>query len=239
MKLFIVKDKKTGDKKAFEIIKKQILHKPDSLIGLAAGKTINGLYKLVSYDAMKYPNTWKKIKIFQIDENFGINSDSELSFNHQIKKKLKSLIKKLSPLNIFLIEGTKNPKKTISEGYRFLKKNGGIDLIILGIGTEYDPHIAYNTSGRSLLNSKMRVVDLHPKEAAKVTTQKGITLGIKDILNTKKVLLMAYGKEKAKSVKLAFKGRVDTKRASASALQLHKDLNIVTDKEAGKFLRYN
>ena len=63
---------------------------------------------------------------------------------------------------------------------------------------------------------------------------KGLTIGIKDILETKKVLLIAYGKEKAKSVKLTFKGKVDTKRASASALQMHKNLDVVMDKEAGR-----
>ena len=254
MKRFIVKNKNAGDKKAFEIIKKQVLQKPESLIGLAAGKTIDGLYKLISNDVIKYTNLWKKIKVFQIDENLGISPDSEFSFNHQLKKKLKPLLKKLSPKNIFLIDGTENPKKIIKKAYEFLCQNKEMDLVILGIGPEHDPHIAYNTTGRSSLNSKMRVVELHPKILKKLvralptrgearsqserhaTPQRGITLGIKDILKSKKVLLIAYGKEKAKSIKLAFKGKVDTKRASASALKLHNNLEIVLDKDAGKYL---
>ena len=247
MKRFIVKNKNAGNKKAFEIIKKQVLQKPESLIGLAAGKTIDGLYKLISNDVIKHPNIWKRIKVFQIDENLGINPNSEFSFNHQIKKKLKPLLKKLSPKNIFLIDGTENPKKIIKDAYKFIQKNKGIDLIILGIGPEYDPHIAYNTTGKSSLNSRMRAIKLHPKIAARLgkvkaiheLPQQGITLGIKDILETKKVLLIAYGKEKAKSIKLAFTGKVDTKRASASALKTHKNLDAVIDKEAGKHLSYN
>ena len=255
MKLFITKNKKLGDKKAFEIIKNQLLKNPSSLLGLAAGKTTDDLYKLISRDSVKHPNIWEKLKIFQIDENIGIKPDSPLSFNHEIRRELKPLIKILNKKNIFLMDGTKNPKKTISKGYRFVKKNKWIDLIILGIGPEYDPHIAYNTTRKSNLNSRMRVVDLHPKtihviaRKHKVLTkqsqnritvnympQQGITLGIKDILECKKILLIAYGKDKAKSLKLALKGKVNIKKVPASALQLHKDLKVVIDKEAARLI---
>ncbi len=243
MKLFTVKNKEAGNKKAFEIVKDQVLKKPDSLIGLAVGKTTDGLYKLISSDVVKNPKLWKKIKLFQIDEKIGFSPDSKISFNFEIKKELKKLFNIIYPKNIFLIDGTEKSKKIINKAYKFIRRNKGIDLIILGIGPEYDPHIAYNTTGKSPLTSKMRVVNLHPKIAAKFVRaihelpQQGITLGIKDILETKKALLITYGKEKAKSIKLAFKGKVDTKRASASALQLHKNLNVVIDNNAAKFIK--
>ena len=244
MKLFIAKNKKNGDKYAFHVIKKQVLNKPTSLIGFAVGKTTDGLYKLISKDAMKSPKKWSKLKIFQIDETLGLKPSSTISFNYEIRRELKGLIKIVYinnlAKNIFLIDGTKNPKTTIKEGYKFIKKNDGIDLIILGLGPEYDPHIAYNTTGKSSLNSKMRIVRLHQRITKKFigvfgqTSQPthGITLGIKDILNAKKVLLIAYGKDKAKSVKLALSGKVNMKRASASALMLHKNLHVVIDKDA-------
>ena len=244
MKRFIVKNKSAGNKKAFEIIKAQVLKKPSSLLGLAVGKTTDGIYKLISKDVVKSPKIWKKVKLFQIDENLGISSDSKASFNFEIRRELKKLLKIINPKNIFLMNGLESPKKIIKDAYKFIRKNKGIDLIVLGIGPDYDPHIAYNTTGKSSLNSKMRAVDLHPKIAAKIKVvrarrgvpQQGITLGIKDILQTKKVLLIAYEKEKAKSLKLAFAGKVDTKRASASALQMHKDLNVIIDVNASRFL---
>ncbi len=259
MKLFIVKNKTAGNKKAFEILKKQVIKKPDSLIGLAVGKTTDGVYKLISRDVARNPRTWKKVKLFQIDEKLGIAPSIRISFNYEIRKELKGLFKIIYPKNIFLIDGTENPKTTIKKAYKFIHRNKGVDFLILGIGPEYDPHIAYNTTGKSSLNSKMRVVNLHPKvldviarRLEKPTKQshnvleiasplarndvKGITIGIKDILESKKVLLIAYGKAKAKSMKLAFKRRVDTTKASASGLQLHKNLAVVVDKEAGKYL---
>ena len=244
MKLFIAKNIRNGDKKAFEVIKKQVLGKPDSLIGLAVGKTTDGLHKLISKDAIKNKKAWSRLKIFQIDENLGLKPTDPLSFNHEIKNELKSLIKLLPTKNIFLIDGKQNPRLIVSKGYNFIKKNNGIDLIILGIGPEYDPNIAYNTTGKSSLNSRFRVVDLHPKIAEKIkagkglprqTPTKGITLGIRDILNSKKALLIAYGKEKANSLKIAFK-KVNIKKSSASALLLHKDLVIVADKGASSLI---
>ncbi len=269
MRFYIEKNISAGNKRAFEIIKSQAVQKPNSLIGLAVGKTTDGLYKLISKDVKKNPKRWSRLKLFQIDENLGCGPKSNLSFNAEIRKELKELLSVVNPKNIFLIDGSEESKKIISKGYKFLKKNGGIDLIILGIGPEYDPHIAYNTTGKSSLNSRMRVVNLHPRvldviarRLEKPTKQsrsnlhksdwdchtslcsarndiKGITLGIKDILDARKVLLIAYGKEKAKSIKLAFNGKIDTKRVSASALQMHKNLFVITDKEAGKHLRYN
>ena len=143
------------------------------------------------------------------------------------------------------MDGLKDPKITIKEGNDFIRKNKGMDLIILGLGPEYDPHIAYNTTGKSSIDSKMRVVDLHPMVSEKLyrriggsaSRRKGITVGIKDILTAKKALLIAYGKDKAKSIQLAFGDKkVNMKKASASTLLLHKNLTVVLDKEAGIFL---
>ena len=230
MKLFILKNKKAGDKKAFEIIKKQVKTKPNSLIGLAAGKTTDSLYKLISKDVLNYPKAWVKSKIFQIDEKLG--KDSRKSFSHELQQELKPLFKILSPENIFLMDGNKNPKLTIKNAKHFLKEK--IDFLILGIGPEYDPHIAYNTKGQTNLKSSIRVINLHvvgsPSRGAQI---RGITIGIKEILASKKILLLAYTKKKADSLHLAFNGKVDIKNVPASALQLHKNLFIVIDKDAG------
>lgn len=234
MQLFIAKNKKIGDEFAFNLIKGQIIKKPTSLIGLAVGKTTDSLYKLISLDSKKKPKKWTKLKLFQIDEKTGVPCNSKNSFNLEIRKELSPLFKILPKKNYFLIDGVKNPKKTIKEAYSFIRKNKGIDLIILGIGPKYDPHIAYNTTGKSSINSKMRVVKLHPKVEKNAKAKYGITLGIKDILECKKALLIAYGKDKAESIKLAFSKKVNLKRASASALQLHKNLTVVVDKNAVK-----
>lgn len=244
---FISKNKKTGSKKAFDIICSQIKRKPTSIIGLAAGRTTDILHKLISRDAKKNPKAWKKIKILQIDEILGASPSSSLSFNYELRKELKPLLSILPKKNVFLINGTKNPKITINKTYNFINKGKGIDLITLGIGPSYDTHIAYNPKGKSSINSKMRVVKLHPRTIKNIKKRvngrldkkynKGITLGIKDILKSKKALLMAFGKEKKKSLNNALERKIDVKNVPASALQLHKDLTVITDINACKNLK--
>lgn len=241
-RITVVKNRSAGDRIAFKILKAYIKAKPSCLIGLAVGKTTDSLYKLISKDAKKNANAWKKIKLFQIDEKIGISPNSSLSFNFEIRRELKDLLKITKKENVFLINGLKNPKETIKKAYLFIKKNKGIDLIILGLGPNYDPHIAYNTTGKSSINSRMRVVELHHKNPYRRDGEsgnrrkicKGITLGIKDILECKKALLITYGKDKARSFSLAFNRNVNMKRASASALQLHKNLTVVIDKTVVK-----
>lgn len=228
MNLFIFRNKQLTSKKAFQIIKKQVKIKPDTLIGLAAGKTTDSLYKLISKDALKHPKIWSRIKVFQIDERVGACHGKPLqSFNFELRSELKPLFKLLKPKNIFLMDGSKNPNLTIKEAKRFLKKNKEIDLLILGIGPKYDPHIAYNTRGKTKLNSSFRIIRLFKSKL------KGITIGTKEILQSKKILLLAYGKDKAKSMELAFKKKININKVPASALQLHKDLYVVIDRDAG------
>lgn len=236
MKLFITKNKNAGNKEAFKLVKDQIKTKRSSLLALAAGETTDGLYKLISKDAKRNPEKWRKIKLFQIDEKLDISPEDPLSFNFELRKELKDLLKIIEPKNIFLINGDQSPKKTIKEAHKFIKKNKGLDLIILGIGPIHDPHIAYNTSGTSTLKSKFRVVKLHPQVAKKAKVRYGLTIGIKEILESKKVLLIAYGKSKTMPIWLALKNKIDVKNVPASALQLHKNLYVVIDTEASKNL---
>ena len=112
MKLFILDNKKQANKKAFLIIQKQILKKPNSLIGLAAGKTTDGLYKLISKNAKASPNKWKKLKLLQIDENLDFSPDSPKSFNFEIRQELRDLIKLIKKGNVFLMDSTRSTKET-------------------------------------------------------------------------------------------------------------------------------
>ena len=248
-KLSTVKSKKTGNNIAFKYIKAQIKKKPASLLALAAGRTTDGLHKLISNSAKKNPHFWRQVKVLQIDEIVGAKPTSSLSFNFELNCELKDLFKIIKTKNVCLINGNQNFKKTISNLKKFISKNKGIDLITLGIGPHYDPHIAYNTKGKAFLNSSVHVVKLHPKTARNIkkrikekkggikkSFKKGVTLGIKDILGAKKAILLAYGEEKSRSLDLAFNKNIDVKNVPGSALQLHKNLYIVTDKLAGKCL---
>jgi glucosamine-6-phosphate deaminase len=122
---------------------------------------------------------------------------------------------------------------------------GGIDLQILGIGG--NGHIGFNESG-SLQNSKTRLVALdHITRVAASndfsgldnTPRTAITLGVKKIMEAKRVILMAWGEGKANIIKASAEGPV-TNLVPASFLQEHKNATFVLDKEAAsKLTRIN
>ena len=111
MNIFIEKDISKVNKKAFGFVKKQVTLKPNSLIGLAVGKTTDGLYKLISKEVKKNPKNWSRLKLFQIDEYLGIGPDSNLSFNREIRRELKELLSIVNPKIYFLLMEENNQTK--------------------------------------------------------------------------------------------------------------------------------
>src|SRR5205814_476454 len=112
-----------------------------------------------------------------------------------------------------------------------IRQCGGIDLLIMGIGT--NGHIAFNEPGSSF-ESRTRVVELAPEtiqKASKDMPHWGITIGIGTILEATRILLLASGADKAEITRRALRGPI-TEAVPASALQLHSDVIVIMD-EAG------
>ena len=109
---------------------------------------------------------------------------------------------------------------------RAIEEAGGIDLQILGIGR--NGHIAFNEPGSSF-HSRTRLVRVNnPSRSA-------ISLGIRDIMESKRILLLASGSEKAQILPKALSGYV-TETVPASVLQNHKDLVVIADRAAAEYL---
>jgi glucosamine-6-phosphate deaminase len=118
---------------------------------------------------------------------------------------------------------------------------GGIDLQLLGLGM--DGHIGFNEPGVSF-NLQTHVVNLHEStinanqkffEMGEQVPKQAYTVGIKSILQARKVVMIVSGEEKAEIVREAFLGPV-TSTIPASILQLHPDFILITDKLAGKYI---
>jgi len=114
---------------------------------------------------------------------------------------------------------------------------GGIDLQILGIGT--DGHIAFNEPGSSL-SSRTRLKTLSKQtiddnarffERRESVPVYAITMGVGTILDARRLVLVASGKTKAKAIAHAVEGPV-TSMVTASAIQLHRDATVIVDGEA-------
>jgi glucosamine-6-phosphate deaminase len=131
-------------------------------------------------------------------------------------------------------EETKNYDKKIEE-------LGGIDIQILGIGN--NGHIAFNepndvlTSGTHLTDLTQSTINANSRffNSIDEVPKTAITMGLGQIMKSKKILLLAHGKNKTKVVKEVLSGKI-TSKTPATMLQMHKDVTIIIDKTIGSLI---
>jgi len=240
-------------KYAAAVIAELVKAKSDCVIGLASGITPIGTYK----ELIKLHNNgldFSNVKTFNLDEYLGIGIDLEKPYNQDqsyARFMHEELFKhiKIKKENIHIPDGlTPDPEKYCAHYEEEIKRAGGIDLQLLGIGS--DGHIAFNGPGSSLL-SRTRVQMLTAqtlddnyesffKKAGikrKEMPQFAITMGIRTILDSRHALMIASGIKKARIIAKALEGPV-TSQITASAMQLHPNkATFVFDKEAASKLK--
>ena len=238
MKLFILKDKKQVIEQASTIISNEISRNPSLILGLATGKTMIPLYKsLVSLYKNKKIN-FSKITTFNLDEYLSLSSKDSRSFRYYMDKNFFNKIN-IKKENINFLDGlSKNISKTCKDYESKIRKVGGIDLQVLGIGE--NDHIAFDEPGTSI-NSTTRKVKLS-NNTIRNNSSKGrvpshaLTIGIKNIMQARKIILIATGKNKSLAVKRALKSPPN-KNFPASILQHHPRVIFIVDKSAASRLK--
>jgi glucosamine-6-phosphate deaminase len=223
---------------AARIFASLIRKKPDAVLGLATGSTPLALYrKLVS---MKLD--WRKITTFNLDEYAGLDPKHPHSYHRFMRENFFSHIN-IAGKNIHIPDGLAKGVPGFCERYeKKISAAGGIDLQLLGIGT--DGHIGFNEPMSSLA-SRTRIKTLTQKTrqdnarffgSEKNVPQHVITMGIGTILEARHCLLLAFGKNKARAVAQAVEGPVAAMNP-ASALQLHRKVTVLLDEAAATELK--
>ena len=226
-----------------DLIRVKQAQKQTCVLGLATGSSPKGLYaelvRLHKEEGLSFSN----VVSFNLDEYYPMEPDSVNSYVRFMKEQLFNHID-IIPENCFVPEGrlTKEEIRIYCEQYESkIEAFGGIDLQILGIGG--NGHIGFNESG-SLQNSKTRLValDYITRVAASAdfsglekTPRTAITLGVKKIMEAKRVILMAWGERKANIIKASVEDEV-TNQVPASYLQEHRNATFVLDKAASSKL---
>jgi glucosamine-6-phosphate deaminase len=237
-KLIRVKNKQEVSKKAGDIIIDLIQKKSNSKISLSSGVLPKSIYKYLIDKFQDKEISFENITIFSLDDYCGLNSDSKKSHSYYIKDNLLDHID-IKQKNIYLINGDGDSCKENADKYNKLLEKNEIDLQLLTL--ENDFNLGFNEAGTSF-DSKTHVMELssHKKEqiaelfdfeSNNIPTY-GITQGINNILNSKSILVVASGKEKAEGIKKLIKGGTDIE-VSISALNNHLGLiNVVVDEDA-------
>ena len=234
MRIYRAKDYDDMSRKAANIISAQIILKPDCVLGLATGSTPIGAYKQLVEWYNKGDLDFSEVTTVNLDEYKGLPRDNDQSYYYFMRENLFKHVN-IPEGRSFLPDGTEpDSEKACSRYNEIIHQVGGIDLQLLGLGhigfNEPDDHFSLETHCVDLTPSTIEANKRFFEKKEDVPRQ-AYTMGIKTIMQAKRVLLVASGKEKAQALRDAVYGPV-TPALPASILQYHKNVYIVADEAA-------
>lgn len=223
-------------RQAANIISAQVIIKPKSVLGLATGSTPLGTYRQLIKWYNKGDIDFSEVSTVNLDEYVGLGESDEQSYRHYMNKNFFDEINILKQ-NTFVPNGKADDLDAECKHYdENIKRLGGIDLQLLGIGL--DGHIGFNEPD-SCFAKNTHVITLHDSTieansrffaSRSDVPKKAITLGLVSIMHAKKILLIANGEKKYKILHDALYGPI-TPEIPASILQIHPDITVIYSKE--------
>lgn len=238
MEIVIAPSSERAEALTARILADRILAKPDAVLGLATGRTMERVY----HQLRKTNVSFRDVTTFNLDEYIGLPAFSKESYWHYMHEHLFHHVDILEE-NVHLPDGTSADLKGAAREYEEkIAKAGGIDVQLLGIGRA--GHIGFNeplssftsrtrdktlTKTTRIQNSSMFGGDVS------AVPERAITMGVGTILEARELLLLATGAEKAEIVAKALEGPL-TSMVSASAVQIHRNCKIILDEAAAAAL---
>jgi glucosamine-6-phosphate deaminase len=237
MKIIKVATPEEGAVKAAEIVLNQVKRKPASVLGLPTGGTPVGMYAQIAKAVQAKQADLSAITTFNLDEYYGLPKEDSQSYYTFMNVNLYAPCG-LQPKQTHIPSGTAaDPESEVKAYEAAIAKAGGIDLQVLGIGG--NGHIGFNEPGTDP-KSRTHVVTLTPNtreanarffSSIEEVPTRAMTMGIQTILESKSILLLAFGANKADILFEALKGPI-TPDNPASFLQRHPDVTIIADQAA-------
>lgn len=237
MRIYKTKDYEDMSRKAANIISAQVILKPDCVLGLATGSTPIGLYKQLVEWFEKGDLDFSEVKTVNLDEYKGLNRENDQSYYYFMHDNLFNHIN-IPEENTHLPNGMEmDSEKECARYTKLIQSMGGVDLQLLGIG--HNGHIGFNEPSESFdkdvhcVNLTQSTIEANKRffASADDVPKQAYTMGIKTIMQAKKILIVANGEGKADIVRDAFFGPI-TPQVPASVLQLHNDVTLVADEAA-------
>ncbi len=233
IEIIVVKDTQEGGKKAFEIIKNE-LENGMKVLGLPTGGTPETMYEALRNSDLDFSD----VVAINLDEYIGLEADHPQSYSYFMNEKLfnhKNFKETHIPDGLASDEDAENTR------YDEVIEDNVIDLQILGIGT--NAHLGFNEPGSSFDGKTSKVtltddtIEANKRyfDSADDVPRYAYSMGLGSIMSAKKVLLLAYGENKADAIANAVNGDI-TEAVPASILQKHNDVIFVVDEAAASKL---
>lgn len=231
MQFFRVKTYEEMSRKAADILAAQVMLKPRCVLGLATGSTPIGMYENLVEEYKEGRLDFSQVKTVNLDEYCGLGPDDDQGYRYFMEKHLFKHVN-VKPGNTHVPDGLAKDKNAVGRAYdEMIEDMGGIDLQVLGIGN--NGHIGFNepadhfTAGTHVVNLKESTIQANSRffeDISQVPTQ-AVTMGMRSIMQAKRVLLLA-NKDKIDIVERAAFGLI-TPQVPASLLQLHSNLTVI------------
>ena len=237
MKIYKAKDYKDMSRKAANIISAQVIMKPNCVLGLATGSTPIGTYDQLVEWYYKGDLDFSEVTTVNLDEYKGLPRTNDQSYYYFMHQHLFDRVN-IDPERTNVPNGMEpDAEKECGRYEELIRSLGGVDLQLLGLG--HNGHIGFNEPGEAF-EKETHCVDLTESTieankrffaSADDVPKQAYTMGIKTIMQAKKILIVVNGENKADIVERAFFGPV-TPEVPASILQLHNDVTLVGDEAA-------
>jgi glucosamine-6-phosphate deaminase len=242
MLVILKRDEEEISLQAAQLIASAVRKKPASTLGLATGGTMIGVYKHLVRLHKQGSLDFSRVVTFNLDEYLGLPAAHPRSFHHFMQKNLFAHVN-VDPRNIHIPDGTirGNYDRYCASYEDAIRKAGGIDLQLLGIGR--NGHVGFNEPTSSIgSRTRLKVLSQETMDdnskffaPGEESPRCAITMGIGTILEARKILLLATGQAKSAAIAKSIEGPI-TSAVSASALQLHPDVTFIIDDAAASQL---
>lgn len=237
MRVYCAADYYHASRVAANIISAQVIMKPDCVLGLATGSTPIGTYEQLIRWYEKGDLDFSQVHSINLDEYRGLSPENDQSYRYFMNTHLFDKIN-IDKKNSYVPDGLEPDKEKACRDYEeIIHVHGGVDLQILGLG--HNGHIGFNEPGSAFekethcvtLTETTRQANARFFASMDEVPTEAYTMGIKSIMQAKKIVVIVSGESKNEIVKKAFHGPI-TPEVPASVLQLHNDVILVGDEAA-------
>ncbi|MEB1808599.1 MAG: glucosamine-6-phosphate deaminase [Bacillaceae bacterium] len=237
MKLKVMKNHEEMSRHACQLVVSKVNSLSSPVLGLATGSTPERLYEMLIEEYKQKLVSFSHVKTFNLDEYVGLRGNDKNSYRYYMDHHLFSKVNFTKGEN-HIPNGMAIQLEQECQRYeQLIKEAGGIDIQILGLG--HNGHIGFNEPGTPF-SSRTHVVDLDRTtreanarffESIKEVPTQAITMGIENILESKQIILLVSGEQKATALQRLLNGEV-SEDFPASVLKQHDDVTIIADKAA-------